>query len=173
MHCTRLAPELSATSSIVRIWIMARLLLHEFLDEARDYEALVSADGAVLLDLDLVARLELVLLVVGLVAAARADVLAVERVATVADHLDDDRLLHLRTHDLADHLASEAVLRLVGRRLAVGRALGALRHDCFASLFLADFFFFGAASAALAATVSGLAGDSTAAGVAAFAAGVA
>src|SRR5882672_10245432 len=142
MHCTRLAPELSATSSTVLAWIMVRLLLHELLDETDDDEALVPADGAVLLDLDLVARLELVLLVVRLVAAARADVLAVEGVLAVGDHLDDDRLLHLRTDDLADHLAAEAVRLLVG--LGLGALLRALGHDCFASLFLADFFFFGA-----------------------------
>src|ERR1700761_148072 len=108
MHCTRLAPELSATSMTVRIWIMASLL-HELLHEARHDEALVAADGAVLLDLDLVPRLELALLVVRLVAGARTDVLAVEGVAAVGDHLDDDGLLHLGADDAPDHLAAEAV----------------------------------------------------------------
>src|SRR5580692_3050023 len=119
MHCTRLAPELSATSSTVRIWIMTRLFLYELLDEADHGEALVPADRAVLLDLDLVACLVLPVLVVRLVALARADVLSVERVARVRDHFDDDRLGHLRADHLADHLATEAV-GLVGRgRFAV------------------------------------------------------
>src|SRR6185437_12235487 len=154
MHCTRLAPELSATSSTVRIWIMARSLLHELLDEARHGPALVAADGAMLLDFDHVAGLVLALLVVGLVAAARADVLAVEGVAAVGHHLDDDRLRHLRFDDPAHHLAAEAV-RLVGRGLGLARGLRVLGHDCFASTFLVDFFFFGAASAAGAASALG------------------
>src|ERR1700722_15258112 len=119
MHCTRLAPELSATSSTVRIWIMASFL-DELLHEARHDEALVAADGAVLLDLDLVADLVLALGVVGLVAGARADVLAVERIAAVIDPLDHHRLLHLGADDAPDHLATEAVLRVVLRGLLAG-----------------------------------------------------
>src|SRR5512136_2804540 len=116
MHWTRRAPELSATSRIVRIWIMVGSLLHELLEQADDDEALVARDRAVLLDLDLVAGLVFVLLVVRLVAGARADVLAVERVARVRDDLDDHGLVHaaalvllVRPDDLADHLAAEAV----------------------------------------------------------------
>src|SRR5450432_1546093 len=175
MHCTRLAPELSATSSTVRIWIMARLLLHELLDEADHGEALVPADRAVLLDLDLVACLVLALLVVRLVAAARAHVLAVERVAAVRDHFDHDRLRHLRADDLADHLASEAV-RLVGgavARFGVAGGLLAVRvrgHDCVASPFLAGFFL--SAAVALAALVT-FAALVTLAALAALAAGAA
>src|SRR5205085_1270741 len=107
MHWTRFAPELSATSRTVRIWIMTLSLLHELLDEAHHDEALVLRDRAVLLDLDLVADLVQVLLVVRLVAGAAAEVLAVERVAMRADALDDDGLLHLRLDDAADHLATE------------------------------------------------------------------
>src|SRR5687768_3680406 len=106
MHWTRRAPELSATSRTVRIWIMASSFLHELLDEADDGEALVARDRSVLLDLDLVADLVLIGLVVRLVAAARADVLAVERVAARRDALDHDGLLHLRLDDLAGHLAT-------------------------------------------------------------------
>src|SRR5260370_25791790 len=98
MHCTRLAPELSATSSIVRIWIMAASLLHELLDQADDNPALAPTDRAVLLNLDLVARLELVLLVVRLVASPRTNVFAVQRIASLGDHLDDDALVHLGAH---------------------------------------------------------------------------
>src|ERR1700677_3475305 len=166
MHCTRLAPELSATSSTDRIWIMASFL-HVLLHEADDDEPLVAAQGAVLLDLDLVTGLVLVGLVVRLVAGARADVLAVQSVAAVADHLDHDRLLHLGADDPADHLATEAVgivliLRLAGLRRRV------LRHGYLASLFFAvDFLaavFFGFASAPVtgaAFTVSAFAAFAT------------
>src|SRR5580704_786896 len=111
MHWTRFAPELSATSRTLRIWIMAGLLslLDELLDETHDDEALAGRDRTVLLDLDLVADLVLAVLVVRLVAAATLHVLAVERVTRVVDALDDDRLLHLRLDDLADDLAAEAV----------------------------------------------------------------
>src|SRR5580704_7054594 len=142
MHCTRLAPELSATSRTVRIWIMAASFLHELLDEARDGEALVLADRTVLLDLDLIAGLELALLVVRLVAAARADVLAVEGIPAVVDHLDHDGLGHLGADDLAQQLASAAVRDFRGLR-AVGRVLG---HDDLASLFFVLFFLAGAAA---------------------------
>src|SRR5687768_13792783 len=93
---------------------MAPSFLHELLDEARDDEALVAGDRSVLLDLDFVADLVLVGLVVRLVAGARADVLAVERVAARRDALDHDGLHHLRLDDLAGHLAAEAVT-LAGR----------------------------------------------------------
>src|SRR5690242_17009704 len=59
MHLTMRAPELSATSRCVVTWIMG-LLLHRARDEARYQPALVARDGAVLLDLDAVADLELV-----------------------------------------------------------------------------------------------------------------
>src|SRR5690606_11852472 len=113
MHWTRRAPELSATSRIVRIWIMTASLLHELLHEAHHDEALVARDRAVLLDLDLVADLVLVLLVVSLVAGAALHVLAVELVAGGRDALDHDGLLHLRLDDLADHLAADAVRGLL------------------------------------------------------------
>src|SRR5580704_6022953 len=143
MHCTRLAPELSATSRTVRIWIMAASFLHELLDEARDGEALVLADRTVLLDLDLIAGLELALFVVRLVAAARADVLAVERIPAVIDHLDHDGLGHLGADDLAQQLASAAMGDF--RRLCVLRRV--LRHDDLASLFFVLFFLAGASAA--------------------------
>src|SRR5580700_1865130 len=101
MHWTRFAPELSATSRMVRIWIMASFL-DELLHEARHDEALLATDGPVLLDLDLVAGPVYALLVVRLVTRARPDVLAVERVPSVRHHLDDDRLLHPGAHDAPD-----------------------------------------------------------------------
>src|SRR5579863_2781567 len=138
---------------MVLIWIMARLLLDELLDQPRDDPALVPADRPELLDFNVVARLELVLLVVGLVAGARANVLPVERVRAVRDHLDDHSLLHLGLHDSPDHLAAEAVPGLMRHAsLRFGRARGRLlRHGCFASPFL-DFF---GASAFLAAPFFG------------------
>src|SRR3984957_2327873 len=124
MHCTRFAPELSATSRTDRIWIMASFL-HVLLEEADHDEALVLAEGTVLLDLDLIAGLVLALLVVRLVARARTNVLAVERVAAVAHHLHHDRLRHLRADDPADHLATEAVGTV---RLVTGLRRGVLAH---------------------------------------------
>src|SRR5262245_54419889 len=110
MHWTRFAPELSATSRNVRIWIMTTSLLHELLDELRHDEPLAPRERGVLGDFHLVADLELVLLVVRLEAAPALHVLAVERVAAVRHHLDDDRLVHLVLGDLADHRAAEAML---------------------------------------------------------------
>src|SRR5262245_28647301 len=88
---------------------MTPSFLHELLHEARDDEALVARDRSVLLDLDLIADLVLVGLVVRLVAGAVAHVLAVERIARRHHALDDDGLLHARLDDLADHLAAEAM----------------------------------------------------------------
>src|SRR5580692_9758098 len=119
MHWTRFAPELSATSRTVRIWIMA-LLLHELLDEADHDEPLVSGDRAMLLDFNLVADLELVLLVVRLEAGARPDVLAVQGIAARVRHLHGHGLVHLVADDLAGHLAAIAVSVLTGA--LVGRA---------------------------------------------------
>src|SRR5262245_54676624 len=87
MHWTRLAPELSATSRTVRIWIMTSSLLHELLQQLRHDEALVTAHRRVLGDLHLVADFVFVLLVVGLVARPVLHVLPVERVARIAQDL--------------------------------------------------------------------------------------
>src|SRR5687767_12953350 len=101
MHCTLLAPLLSATSRIERIWIMAL-----FLDRPRyqpdDLPALVLGDRAMLHDLHAVADLELIGLVVRLVAVAVAHVLFVHRIARAADDLDDHRLIHLVGDDFAE-----------------------------------------------------------------------
>src|SRR5258707_15005070 len=76
-------------------------------DELDDFPALVFRDRTVLHDLDAVTDLELVLLVVRLVALAVADVLLVDGVARAPDDLDDDRLVHLVGHDLAEKAAAE------------------------------------------------------------------
>src|SRR5262245_48193175 len=111
MHCTLLAPLLSATSRMDRIWI-TRLLLDRPRNDLDDLPALVPRDRAVLHDLDAVADLELVLLVVRLVTEVVANVLLVDGVARAPDDLDDDRLVHLVGHDLAEQAAAERV-RLV------------------------------------------------------------
>src|SRR5262249_2055352 len=93
MHLTTRAPELSPTSRWVVTWIMV-LLLPRAGHEPRHEPPLVARDRPVLRDLDPVAHLVLVRLVVRLVAGPRPDVLLVDRVERAADDLDDDRLVH-------------------------------------------------------------------------------
>src|SRR5690606_19543696 len=109
MHITSLAPELSATSRWLCIWIMGSVLL---LGRARD-----DFDHAPVLGLrnrghfhqaDDVAFLRGVLGVVGVQLGRTADVLAVQRVLDVALDQDGDRLVHL----VADHPALDRVLLL-------------------------------------------------------------
>src|SRR6478735_67169 len=99
-----------------------RSLLDELFDETDDDEALVARDRAVLLNLDLVARLVGVRLVVRLVTGAGPDVLAVQGVAALRHDFDDDRFGHLVGDDLAGHLAAEAV-----RSFLLGRGSSRLR----------------------------------------------
>src|SRR5579883_3261621 len=143
---------------------MAGSLLHELLHEARHDEALVLRDRAMLLDLDLVADLVLVGLVVRLVAGALADVLAVQGIAVRVDALDDHGLLHLRLDDAADHLATEAV-GLVRRGAGL---LGSFAHGYLASLFFADFAVFVGAGFFSAFSAAGAAAFASAFGAFAF-----
>src|SRR6187549_1113926 len=128
MHCALRAPELSATVSIVRSWIMVHstgpiaapdtsgLLrpLHE-LDET---PALLLRQGPGLHEADGVPFLALVLLVVNLEPGAPAHVALVHRVLDQALDHDHDRLVHLVRHDLADaQLAPSAFLGLGHCRL--------------------------------------------------------
>src|SRR5687767_5732199 len=83
MQSSFFAPELSATSSVDSIWIMDLDLLRA-LDEADDAPALVARGRTRLDDLDLVARLELVLLVVRLVLDALGDELVEAQVLDAA-----------------------------------------------------------------------------------------
>src|SRR5262245_17852808 len=89
MHLTMRAPELSAISRLVVTWIMG-LLLHRARDQAGDEPALVVRDRPVLLDLDAIADLVPVRLVVRLVAVPAANVLFVDRIRGVPDDLDGD-----------------------------------------------------------------------------------
>src|SRR6478672_10665678 len=103
MHCTRRAPELSATSRMVRIWIMTssssslrESSLDRPLDQTRHRPALLARDRLVLADLDEIASLELALFVVRLVLRANANVLAVHGVLHRANDFDHHGLRHLR-----------------------------------------------------------------------------
>src|SRR6266850_6691282 len=105
------APELSATSRYVRIWIMSissrvlgrrrpaaggpRALLRRPFQDFLDHPALVPGQRARLLDAHPVADLALVLLVVGHEARPPLQILAVQRVHDEPLHLDHRGLVHL------------------------------------------------------------------------------
>src|SRR5689334_7687478 len=80
-------------------------LLHRAGHEPHDLEALVTRHGRVLHDLDAIAGLVFVLLVVRLVALTNADVLLVDAVQLEANDFDHHRLVHLVAHHAADELA--------------------------------------------------------------------
>src|SRR4051812_49244746 len=125
MQATFLAPELSATSRTVVVWIMA-LRLHLGLDfglheDLRHAPALLLRHRARLDDAHLVARPGRLLLVVALVLLLLGHVLAVLAVLHAALDLDDHRLGHLgREH------GPDAGLGLAAIRV---RLLGILAHD--------------------------------------------
>src|SRR5207244_5433384 len=91
MHCTRLAPELSATSSIERGWIMDSGCAAQ---DLADPPALLLRQGPGLLDQDAVADPALVGLVVRLQPLRRPDDTLVLRMAVHALGPYDERLLH-------------------------------------------------------------------------------
>src|SRR5215468_4827814 len=103
MHCTRRAPELSATSRLVRIWIMAscspRALGLRALDQ--NFPALGLGHRAAFADLDVLADLALegVGLVVRVVLLRPTDELLVDRVLDAAFDAHDDGLVHLVADD--------------------------------------------------------------------------
>src|SRR5690606_15296251 len=122
MHCTRRAPELSATSRFDSAWIMivtpkrrrgslGRLDHH--------FPALAPGDGPAFADLHLVAHLEAVFLVVGRVLLRPGDVLLVQRVHDPPLDPDDHGLVHL----VADHGALHDASRH-GRASGRARRLG-------------------------------------------------
>src|SRR5690606_11210582 len=106
------------------------------IDEAHGDPALRRRERTALADLDEVVRAELLGLVVGVVALAALDVLAVDRVAKAADHLDRHGLLGAtRARGIADHPADEVALvaalldALRGRPLLGSlRGVGHLAH---------------------------------------------
>src|SRR5688572_25894524 len=101
MHMARLAPVLSATSSMVCIWIMARPLLeNRLLDDAHEAPALELAQRARRDHLHGVPHAGLVLLVVRHVLLPLAQVLAVLGVLVRALDEERDGLVALGTvHD--------------------------------------------------------------------------
>src|SRR5258706_4661718 len=116
------APELSATSRIVPIWIMADLLglSPTASDDVLHAPALLGGERTRLLDLDDVADLAVVHAVVREEASRALLEAAVAGMLDEARHLDDHRLLHLVGDDGAD-LPRAARGGLRGRRcLRVG-----------------------------------------------------
>src|SRR5262252_5346841 len=112
MHCARLAPELSATVTIVRSWIMS---LRPF-DECDEAPALVLRQRTRLHEADRVADLALVLLVVDLELRAAPHVAAVRLVL----HQPLDRHHHRLVHAVADHLAYPGLAAVANRRHRFG-----------------------------------------------------
>src|SRR5262249_9226825 len=109
MHMTRRAPELSATSRLVCIWIMTGLVVCRCarraslraLLAARHRPALQSRDRPVLLDPDNVADRELVVLVVRVVVLGAPHRLLQERMGEAALDADDHGLVLLVAHHRA------------------------------------------------------------------------
>src|SRR5260370_29386613 len=117
MHMTRRAPELSATSRLVCIWIImvhSHLLprasrSHDFLFlfALDDFPPLQLRQRAPLLDPDEVAHRAFVLLVMGVVLLRASHRLLKHRMGVAALDTHDDRLVLL----VADHAAVERALR--------------------------------------------------------------
>src|SRR5437773_4557650 len=95
MHCTRLAPELSATSSIDRGWIIASRCAAQ---DLADPPALLPRQGASLLDQHAVPDPARVGLVVRLQLPRRPDDALVARMTVHALDPDHARLLHRVAH---------------------------------------------------------------------------
>src|SRR3989442_5547413 len=100
MHCTRLAPELSATSSIDRGWIMDS---GRSAQDLADPPALLLRQGPGLLDQDAIPDPALVGLVVRLESLGRPDDTLVLRMAVHALDPYDARLLHRVAHRSEEH----------------------------------------------------------------------
>src|SRR5713101_9286397 len=122
----RRAPELSATSRMVRIWIMARLALLALHplgagDDGSYRPALASTHGTGLRDYHPVSHPTLVLLVVGHEARRAFGVTTVSGIPDDPLHLHDDRLGHLVTDDDSfQALASSSRRYRSARRLRIG-----------------------------------------------------
>src|SRR5204862_6810019 len=95
MHCTRLAPELSATSSIDRGWIIASRCAAQ---DLADPPALLPRQGASLLDQHAVPDPARVALVVRLQLPRRPDDALVARMTVHALEPDHARLPHTHSH---------------------------------------------------------------------------
>src|SRR4029078_7683735 len=106
MHITRLAPELSATSRLVCIWIMTSCS-----DAADDFPALKLGFRRTFLNVDEFAFLEGVGFVVGVETRRAAHGLLQDRMQIGALHLHDDGLVALIAHDLSGHYSARHRLR--------------------------------------------------------------
>src|SRR5690242_17159769 len=106
MHITRLAPELSATSRLVCIWIMTSCS-----DAADDFPAFQLGSRRTFLNVDDFAFLEGVLFVVGVKARRAAHGLLQDRMQIGALHLHDDGLVAFVAHDLSGHYSARHRLR--------------------------------------------------------------
>src|SRR6202521_520152 len=114
MQRISLAPELSATLSLVSCWIIRLLGFLHYFEQA---PALLFGDGARFCDADEVADPALVLLVVDLELGALLHRLLVEAMRFGRADLDDDRLVHLvRDHRPKTNLALTTVGRFDGSR---------------------------------------------------------
>src|ERR1044071_5928230 len=99
MHMILRAPELSATSRTVCIWIIVAPSDLRLLEHAREPPPLVARQRARLFDAHLVADLALVLLVVDLVGLPRLQDLLVLAMLDLPIDGDDDGLHHLVADD--------------------------------------------------------------------------
>src|SRR5215470_3174125 len=152
MQNTFLAPLLSATSSTEVIWIMAtasllawgfagahvRLDLGRALQRAEQPPALGLRHRARLDDLDHVADLGGVVLVVHVVLHAPGQELVEPAVADAADHRDSRRLVHVARRDGADDDAARAALIGLGSCGRRGRGISRIGHG-FTGWVLEDF----------------------------------
>src|SRR6266850_4465443 len=115
------APELSATSRIDRIWIMACLLdLHRFSHDLFQRPTLAAAERTRLDDLDHVADLRRVLLVVDHELRRAPLGLAVHPVAHLPFDGDDATLLHPIADDDADFLCFRGHVDVSQSQLVTG-----------------------------------------------------
>src|SRR6476469_8996294 len=111
MQSSSRAPVLSATRTRDSCWITVSPLLRH-LEDLGQAPALRLREGACLDDADDVARLRLVLLVVGVELLRAADHLLVLRVRLDRVDPDDDRLVHRRRDDDAAAVLVSATLRI-------------------------------------------------------------
>src|SRR5262245_9299167 len=131
MHWARFAPELSATVTMVRSWIMNGSRLPGALDELHEAPALVLGHGPGLHEADHVTDLALVLLVVDLELLPPPHVAAHGGVSHEPLDGDDHRLLHAIAHHLAGADLSAIAFRrhgFRGARPSAARAFLLLEH---------------------------------------------
>src|SRR5256885_2623762 len=119
MHWARFAPELSATVTIVRSWIMNGSRLPGALDELQESPALVLGHGPGLHEANHVTDLALVLLVVDLELLPPPHVAAHGGVLHEALDGHDDRLVHAIAH----HLAGAGLPAIAYRRRRVSHGV--------------------------------------------------